>query len=327
MPADAAPSHPLTTRFAPSPTGHLHLGHVAHAAWVWGVAGALGARVLLRMEDHDRGRCKPEYEASILEDLAWLGFVPDPDGSLPADPADAAPRPSAFRQSDCEAEYQSALAGLAAQGLVYGCACSRSTIAAELGDGVVEGEELRYPGLCRDRGLPLDGHGVRLRLPDDAIRFDDVRLGARQQQPSAQCGDLLVRDRAGQWTYQFAVTVDDLRHGVDLVIRGEDLLGSTGRQILLGSMLGRGEPARFLHHPLIRGADGSKLAKRNRDAMLGVLRASGHAPDTIIGRALQATGVLATDRAVRADEVPELFRQPVRAWRWPGGREPGSAPG
>lgn len=271
----------MRTRFAPSPTGWLHLGHVANALWTWETAARYGAAVVLRVEDHDRGRCRPEYERQLLDDLAWLGFTPEPESA-----ASLCHTPSPFRQSDCGAVYEAALARLAHAGLVYGCDCSRSAIAAQAGDAAAEGVEPRYTGTCRDRGLPLGpGVGARIRLPDTAETFDDLRLGPQAQHPQRQCGDLLARDRLGNWTYQFAVTVDDLRHGIDLVVRGEDLLGSTGRQVALARLLGRAVPPRFLHHPLIRNAAGIKLSKQDGAEGLRERRAAGWLPEEILAEA------------------------------------------
>jgi glutamyl-tRNA synthetase/glutamyl-Q tRNA(Asp) synthetase len=257
------------TRFAPSPTGYLHLGHVANALWVWGLAEALGARVLLRVEDHDRGRCRTEYERALLEDLEWLGLRPDL---------------GPVRQSDAEPAYTEALAVLERRGLVYACDCSRRIIAADAGE--VANEETRYPGRCRDRGLaPGPGRGLRLRLEPGVECFTDAFLGEQRQEPSAQCGDLLLRDRNGNWTYHFAVVVDDLRQGIDLVVRGQDLLGSTGRQIALGRLLGRSRPPVFLHHPLIYRPDGAKLSKAAGDTGIRELRAAGVTPAEVLDRA------------------------------------------
>jgi Glutamyl- and glutaminyl-tRNA synthetases len=256
--AERLPPRPLT-RFAPSPTGYLHLGHVVNALWVWGVARALGGRVLLRVEDHDATRCRPEYARALLDDLAWLGFVPDV----------AAPR-----QSESGAVYAAMIEQLAAAHHVYGCACSRRTIARTVDD--VFGEESRYPGRCRHLGLmPGEGVGTRVELGPGAEEFDDALLGPQRQEPDRQCGDLLLRDRLSHWTYQLAVTVDDLRQDVDLVIRGEDLLQSTGRQIRLGRMLGRPEPPVFLHHPLILKSDGAKLSKAAGESGVRELRGAG----------------------------------------------------
>jgi len=279
-------------------------------AWVWGAARALGGRVGVRMEDHDRGRCRPEYERAILDALDWLGLAADDDSlrSLRGGP-------SLHRQSDAADAYAAALESLAGRGLVYGCDCSRSTIARQLGDGLVAGEEPVYPGTCRDRGLrPGPGVGVRLRLSEAVVRFEDLRLGPVTQQPDRQCGDLLVRDRNGHWTYQFCVTVDDLRHGVTLVVRGEDLLASTGRQILLARLLGRERPPAFLHHPLIRNARGEKLAKRARAPALGSLRGGGATPGDLLGDGLHRTGALPGRAPVEAQDLGAVIGTAM-GWR------------
>lgn len=127
------------------------------------------------------------------------------------------------------------------------------------------------------------------------------------QAPARQCGDLLLRDRAGNWTYQLAVVVDDLRHEVDLVIRGEDLLPSTGRQILLGRMLGRERPPMFLHHPLIRKENGAKLSKSSGDTGVRELRATGATPEAVLGLAAWSTGLLARAKPISAGELASLF--------------------
>ncbi|MCZ7617899.1 MAG: glutamate--tRNA ligase family protein [Myxococcota bacterium] len=151
------------TRFAPAPTGFLHLGHVANAVYVWGLAQTLEARVLLRIEDHDRQRCQPRYEQALLEDLDWLGFEAD---VFPA--AQYREGPCAGRQSDRDAAYRAAAAKLAERGLLFGCDCSRRDVAAAAGSELARSPagELRYAGHCRDRGLALsDGVGWRLRMP------------------------------------------------------------------------------------------------------------------------------------------------------------------
>ena len=253
---------PIVTRFAPAPTGYLHLGHVLNALYVWGVArdGGPGSQVLLRIEDHDRVRSRPHFEAAILEDLAWLGFTAD--GAV-------------VRQSDRSDVYERALDALRGRGLIYACGCSRS----EIGAG-------RYPGTCRDKALPdVEGHGIRVRLDPAVERFDDLRLGGQEQQPLEQCGDLLVRDRHGNWTYQFAVVVDDWLQGVNLVVRGEDLLDSTGRQIQLARLLGRSGPPAFLHHELLMKTPTQKLSKSDRDTAVRDLRAKGWTADQVIAAA------------------------------------------
>ncbi len=296
------PSHPLT-RFAPSPTGYLHLGHVANAVCVWGIARALGGRVVLRLEDHDRGRCRHEYETALLEDLEWLGLEPDVglNGSL-------GDGPSLFRQSDRAAIYERELQGLGNAGLLFACDCSRKEIALEVGDA--PDVEARYTGRCRVRGLsPGTGRGIRLRVDAGEERFADAVLGEQVQEPAIQCGDMLLRDRLGNWTYHFAVVVDDLQQEVDLVIRGEDLLSSTGRQIRLGRLLGRKQPPVFLHHPLIRKESGAKLSKSAGDTGVRELRAQGLTPAEVLGRAAHAIGLLSASRNVEARDLAGLFER------------------
>jgi len=293
------------------------LGHVANAIYVWGMARAAGGRVLLRLEDHDRQRCRPEYEAALLEDLEWLGFTADQPSFT-----ELRQGPSSFRQSDNQAAYQSALDLLRARYQVYACECSRRdeadrasrTDGADKADRTARSEEgetageVPYSGRCRDRGLaPGPGRGLRVVIEPGEETFTDLLLGEQRQDPSRQCSDLLLRDRLGNWTYQFAVVVDDLRHGVTTVIRGEDLLASTGRQLRLARMLGREEPPVFAHHPLILKPSGDKLSKANRDTAVRDLRANGLTAPAVIGRAALAVGLIREFRQVRAGEVEELF--------------------
>ncbi|NOT07302.1 MAG: tRNA glutamyl-Q(34) synthetase GluQRS, partial [Gemmatimonadales bacterium] len=292
------------TRFAPSPTGYLHLGHIANAVWTWGLAQAAGGRVLLRIEDHDRGRCRPEFERAILDDLDWLGLTPDPESRLSLEA-----RPSPYRQSDNGALYGDTLRLLRARVQIFACRCSRKEIAARLAeDGLADWDELRYPGSCRSLGLTEGpGSGIRMMVEEETVEFTDLRLGAQRQRPALQCGDLLLRDTTGSWTYQFCVTVDDWRSGVNLVIRGEDLLPSTGRQLLLGRRLGRATPPAFLHHPLIRAPGGGKLSKRDGATGVRELRAAGRRPEDVLGQAAYLTGLLPEPRPVAAAELGSLF--------------------
>jgi glutamyl/glutaminyl-tRNA synthetase len=311
---------------------------------VWGFARARGGRVLLRIEDHDRGRCRPEYERGILEDLDWLGFVPDNGGT-----AAFRSSTSRFRQSDNLARYAEALATLERAGLAYACDCSRSGIARALeggdqpadagaegsGDrmagqdprrprsgitrtaGIVRraqeksGVEPRYPGTCRGRELDaarINARRVRMEA-GSAEHFVDLRLGAQQQDPDLQCGDVLARDRNGNFTYQFAAVVDDLDQGsfVDLVIRGEDILSSTGRQIRLARLLGRATPPAFLHHPLVRTRDGRKLSKSAGDTGIRELRARGRTREQVLGEAARLSGLHESGALLSIDELPGLF--------------------
>jgi glutamyl-tRNA synthetase/glutamyl-Q tRNA(Asp) synthetase len=168
--------------------------------------------------------------------------------------------------------------------------------------------ETPYTGRCRDRGLsPGEGRGQRLRIEETVERFTDPLLGEQEQTPAQQCGDLLLRDRHGNWTYQFAVVVDDLRQGVDFVVRGADLLGSTGRQLALGRMLGRDVPPVYLHHPLLHRPDGGKLSKAAGDTGIRELRAAGVPPSEVLGWAARAAGLTVDVRPIGADDLPGLF--------------------
>lgn len=287
---------PLLTRFAPAPTGFLHIGHVVNAVFVWGVARARRGAVVLRIEDHDAQRSRRDYEAALLDDLDWLGFAPDvyPTNAFRAGRCEG-------RQSDRAAIYQAALVPLIDRGLVYACDCSRKQLEAP-----------RYTGRCRDRGLPLaDGVGWRVKLEPREERFVDGRRGPQRQTPSEQCGDVLIRDRLGNWTYQWAAAVDDTRQAITHVIRGEDLLESTGRQIALARLLGRAQPPAFLHHPLVMKSPGQKVSKSDGDTGVRDLRAAGWNAARVIGHAAALAGLQAQAEPVAATEVGRLFDAPI----------------
>jgi glutamyl/glutaminyl-tRNA synthetase len=283
------------TRFAPAPTGYLHLGHVANALHVWNEARAHGGHVLLRIEDHDRERCRSDYESALLDDLDWLGFVPDlyPTSAF----RNARGRmPCESRQSERGGVYAAMAERLRVQGLLYACGCSRKTLQragvraeGSSSDSAKHGSaaEVPYPGTCRNLSLPFEGEvGWRVTLPAMPVTFEDRWCGRRTQVPADQCGDLLIRERRGNWTYQFVATVDDYAQAVTNVIRGADLLPSTGRQILLGGLLGRRQPATFAHHALIMKSSNQKLSKSDGDTGLRDLRARGWTRDQV----LAATG-------------------------------------
>jgi glutamyl-tRNA synthetase/glutamyl-Q tRNA(Asp) synthetase len=254
----------VLTRFAPAPTGYLHLGHVVNALHVWGAARQRHGEVLLRIEDHDRQRSKLEYEAAILEDLAWLGFRHDGE---------------VVRQRERGHIYHKALQRLIDRKLVYGCTCTRNDINGE-----------RYANTCRDKGIALgDGVGWRVIMEPGVERFVDAILGPQEQDPSEQCGDLLVRDRLGNWTYQYAATVDDHVQRITDVIRGQDLLSSTGRQIRLARLLGRQETARFSHHALVMKSAAQKLSKSDGDTGVRDLRALGWPAEKVLEKAATLT--------------------------------------
>ncbi|MEN9834764.1 MAG: hypothetical protein RL011_957 [Pseudomonadota bacterium] len=296
-------SHAWITRFAPSPTGYLHLGHVASLIFVNSVAKALKAKVILRMEDHDQGRCRPAFERTTFEDLDWLGYRFDnPDFNHQM--------PSSYRQSDNIDEYARALAELSKAGLVYGCNCSRQAIIKRTGES--SSEELRYDGHCRDLGLPLDDPnlGLRVRFSDSSETFIDANLGPQSQVPINQCGDLLLRDRHNNYTYNFAVVVDDLRHGVNLVVRGSDVLHATGRQIYLARLLGQKNHATYYHHRLLVDASGAKLSKRTFADAIAKRRANGEHPAQILGEAAYAAQLISEPHQTSWDELADSFTLP-----------------
>lgn len=281
------------TRIAPSPTGHLHLGHALHILCVQGMAQNFGADIVLRLEDHDQSRCRPEFAASILEDLTWLGV------SVPTNP---------WRQSTRSQVYQTHLEDLMRRGLIYACLCTRKDIQQSLDQ---ESGELRYPGTCRDQGVKFDhpGSALRLRMPSSMISYVDLFLGKRQENPAEQCGDVVIRDRLGQWTYQFAVVIDDLEQKINLIIRGEDLVSSTARQLAMRKILNPLQPdPLFAHHPIIRNSSGAKLSKRILSEGLAVLRQKGVLPDDLRGQAAYLAGLTETPRPLTLAALTELFR-------------------
>jgi glutamyl/glutaminyl-tRNA synthetase len=264
----------VLTRFAPAPTGFLHLGHVANAVWTWGLAAEVGARVLLRIEDHDRQRSRPIYEAAVLEDLAWLGFRADSG-------------PIRQRDADALAAYEVARADLSRRDLVYGCDCTRSTFEAWAAATGRPWSGPGCPGGCRERSI--HGPVLRVALGGGGEAWAD-RLVGPCRDDVAPAGDLPIRDRNGNWTYGFCVVVDDLRQGVDLVVRGRDLLAATAGQIRLARLLGRETPPAFAHHPLVRRPDGGKLSKSAGDTAVRELREAGRSAAEVIAQAASATG-------------------------------------
>ena len=257
------------TRFAPSPTGPLHLGH-AYAALV---AADRGDRFLLRIEDIDTARCKPAWEQAISDDLAWLGLGWDQP---------------VMRQSDRLPAYQAALAALRAEGLTYHCTCTRGDIRAALSapqEGVIGPDGPVYPGTCRTRGLTegvvrLDMAKAMARL--GAVGFTETgpRAGhhgfdARTMQDSV--GDVVLARRDVPASYHLSVVVDDALQGITHVIRGRDLYAATSAHRLLQVLLGLPAPI-YHHHRLILDEDGRKLSKSNRSTALRALRATGATP-------------------------------------------------
>jgi glutamyl-Q tRNA(Asp) synthetase len=279
------------TRFAPSPTGYLHLGHVYSAMQGWRAARSCGGRFLLRLEDIDRGRCRDEYAVAILEDLAWLGF--DWDGEV-------------RRQSEHLADYRAALDRLAAQGVLYPCFCTRRAIAAEIGraGAAPQGETGPiYPGTCRN--LSMAERAARRHAGRDyALRLDLARAlaltgplewieegdGAPRRvlaDPAAQ-GDVVLARKDISASYHLSVTVDDAIQGVTLVNRGADLASATHTHCVLQALLDLPRP-RYRHHPLLTDAAGRRLAKRDRAPAIRTLRAAGSSPAEILAM-VQSSG-------------------------------------
>lgn len=293
----------LVTRFAPSPTGFLHLGHIASAIYVWGIARAMKAKIILRIEDHDTSRCRQHFEEAILKDLEWLGFIAD-------EGVEGVTKPSRFRQSDCQQDYLHAIKLLQQQKLLYYCDCSRQTITQQMLQAGVASDELCYLGHCRERALAArENTGLRMQIESENISFRDLILGQQTQDPAQQCGDLLLKDRDGQWTYQLAVTVDDLNQGVNLIVRGADLLLSTARQIKLAEKLRRDTPALFGHHPLLLNAAGEKLSKRLQSEAVATYRQNHASPQRLLANACQLLGLISYDvSSVSVSDLPDFFQ-------------------
>ena len=235
-------------RFAPSPTGALHTGSLVAAVGSWLLAKSSGGRWLLRMDDLDTHRQVAGTEDDILRTLECFGLQWDGQCS---------------RQSGNLDAYRQAFEGLQQQGLIYPCSCSRREIAQALSAPHPEDDTLPYSGVCRD-GMRVDGpvRSWRLRVTGGEICFDDLRRGRVCQNLHLGCGDFVLRRRDGEFAYQLAVVLDDTLTGVNQVVRGDDLLCSTPRQIYLQRLLGLPQPV-YCHLPLVRSPGGSKLSKRD----------------------------------------------------------------
>jgi glutamyl-tRNA synthetase len=289
-------------RFAPSPTGDLHLGSAAAAIFCVAAARRAQGRLVLRMEDLDLGRVIPGKDAAVLDDLRWLGVTWDegPDAG-----GEAAP----YVQSERRALYEAALEQLAGRGLTYYCDCSRAEIARVASAPHAGDEGPRYPGTCRPQGMRARAFrrppAVRLAVPAGAtVRVDDAVLGPLHEDVSAVTGDFVLRRGDGVFAYQLAVVADDLAMGVTEVVRGGDLASSAPRQALLARLLG-GEPPRFAHVPLLVGADGSRLAKRAPGMTLRDQRAAGRASADLTRALARAYGHEVGEAADPLDALAE----------------------
>ncbi|WP_431855800.1 tRNA glutamyl-Q(34) synthetase GluQRS [Azospirillum sp.] len=265
------------TRFAPSPTGHLHLGHAHSALFGWRAATAVQGRFLLRIEDIDPVRCRPEFERDLMEDLAWLGLAWDTP---------------VRRQSDHLDDYRAALGRLQALGVVYPCFCTRKDVAAEIaraGHAPHGPDGPLYPGTCRHLGdseraarrAAGEAYAWRLDVAAAARRVGPLRWFDRgrgwQEATPEILGDVVLARKDTPTSYHLSVTVDDDLQGVTLVTRGEDLFFATHLHRLLQALLGLRVPE-WHHHGLLTNERGERLAKRDRAQTLRSLREAGHAP-------------------------------------------------
>ncbi|WP_394823979.1 tRNA glutamyl-Q(34) synthetase GluQRS [Pendulispora albinea] len=295
------------TRFAPSPTGDLHLGGAYVALASWWMARRQGGALVLRVEDIDAPRVVPGSAERILEDLRWLGLDWD-QGPLV--------------QSERLPRYARALETLQSQGLVYPCDCSRADI-ARVASAPHLGEETVYPGICRelDPARPMKRPpAMRLRVPDARVSIHDALAGELSQNLARDIGDFVLHRGDGIYAYQLVVVVDDLEMGITDVVRGIDLLASTPRQIHLAQLLGAAPP-RYHHVPLVLDTDGQRLAKRTAGAHLRGLREAGVSPEEVLGELAFGLGLTASPEACSRDEVlrssaeqlaPHTLRIPAR---------------
>ena len=268
-------------RFAPSPSGRLHLGNLACSLLAWLSAKSQGGSIVLRIEDLDAARCPRIYADQLEEDLCWLGLVWDEGGS------DGGPH-GPYYQSECAGIYTESYRKLEGMGLVYPCFCSRAQLHAASAPHTSDGNVV-YPGTCRNltpaqiaEKSRTKAPAWRIKVPDEEITFTDLCMGEHRENLLTGCGDFYLRRADGVFAYQLAVVVDDARMGVTQVVRGSDLLSSTARQIYLYRLLGLTPPS-FAHCPLLLDAQGRRLSKRDGDQSLEHLRGRYTAPE-IIGK-------------------------------------------
>jgi glutamyl-tRNA synthetase len=272
----------------------MHLGNARTALLAWLDARARGGRMLLRIEDLDRDRCRPELADGVRRDLTWLGL--DWDVETPA-------------QSTRDEAYEAALLRLTADGLTYPCFCTRRELSVASAPHGPDGER-RYPGTCRalsaeERTMAiLDGrrYAVRAVMPGEPVSFPDRMAGMVSQPVQEVVGDIAVRRSDGLFGYQLAVVVDDAADGVTSVVRGDDLLGSTPRQLVLQRMLELPEPE-YAHVPLVMGADGARLAKRHGSPSVADLRDGGTQPAAVVGALAASLGLIPDGERALPDDL------------------------
>lgn len=289
-------------RFAPSPSGRIHLGNLLCCLLAWLSARQKGGKVVLRIEDLDTARCKRPYTEQMIEDLCWLGLTWDegPGVGGPDGP---------YYQSERTALYEQALEKLERMGLVYPCYCTRAELHAASAPHRSDGQAV-YPGTCRhltaaEREKKTRAPATRLMVPDETWSFTDGHMGHYGENLLHECGDFLLRRSDGMFAYQLAVVVDDAAMGVTEVVRGSDLLSSTPRQLYLYDLLGLKAPE-FIHFPLLLAPDGRRLSKRDADAGLDDLRFKLTAEE-ILGRLAYLGGFNPTAQPKTAEELLKDF--------------------
>lgn len=294
----ASQNVPRVTRLAPSPTGALHLGNARTFLINWALARQNGWRIVLRIEDLDTPRTKAGADRQAIEDLRWLGLDWD-EGP--------------YYQAANLAPYREAMLDLQRRSLVYPCRCTRRDIERAASAPHADDHELRYPGTCRPpsaatASLDEAGAAWRLTVPDEPVVFEDQIRGRVECNVQRQVGDFVVATKAGLPAYQLAVVVDDVRQGVTDVVRGDDLLDSTARQIWLFRYLYPDWPVPgWWHLPLVVGGDGRRLAKRHGDTRLAFYREHGVPAERIVGVLAHWCGLLPTLGAVSAEDFRKAF--------------------
>lgn len=297
---------PVKGRFAPTPSGNMHLGNVFAALLAWLSARCQGGRMLLRIEDLDLARTSPAYTRQMMADLDWLGL--DWDEGPRAGGANGP-----YLQSERTAFYETQQAKLAARGLVYPCFCSRAELHAATAPHAADGSYV-YDGRCRAltketraQRAALRPGALRVAVPDETVHFVDGCQGPYTQNLQTECGDFILRRSDGVFAYQLAAPADDGEMGVSEVVRGRDLLQSAPRQIWLMRTLGY-PPPRYCHLPLLLAPDGRRLSKRDADLDLGALRARGVGAEELVGRLAHLAGLLPEPHPTAAAALVPAFR-------------------
>lgn len=290
------------TRLAPSPTGALHLGNARTFLVNWLLARQNGWKTLLRIENIDGPRIKRGVDRQLIEDLSWLGLDWD-EGPI--------------YQSDRFPVYQRSLDRLIASGAAYPCVCSRKEVESAASAPHAEDGAAVYPGTCRGKYESVEAArqqtgrspAIRFRVPPDPVEFDDLFAGRQRFDPQRQLGDFVVAKADGTPAYQLAVVVDDAEMNVTQIVRGDDLLDSTPRQILLYRALGLSQALpTYYHLPLVVGADGRRLAKRHGDTRLSKYRESGVSPERVLALLARWCGIEADPTSVRITDLLQSFR-------------------